>query len=152
MLSNDIDDALSESDRQILANHLKTCNRCRKEHATFVKLSESMSRLDAVQVPADFSRRVIQKITIFKHPAVITMPFIFKLRSIATPIAVAGVILLSLVFGNYIGKSLYKEILGGRVHRQIKNIETFGIDDNHAFVDSMCYVLYNRIKPEAKNE
>jgi hypothetical protein len=152
MLSNDIDNALSEGERQMVAGHLKICSECREFYGKIKTLDTVLDRLESMAVPEYFSRRVIQELRKKKPINIIKWSEFWKFKNAPAYAGVVGIILLSLLFGNYIGKSLYKEIFGDRLRSYYKNSNICGIEESRVQTDSMCYVVYDKIKREVHND
>jgi len=152
MLSNSIDNELSESERQIVAEHLKICTECRELYEKMKVLDEALTEPDPVAVLENFSCRAIRKLSMKQSAKVVRWSEFWKLRNAAAYGAVAGVVLLSLFLGNCIGKFLYKEILSGRSHHYYKNPKIYGLAESRVNTDGISYVVYDKVNKEVHND
>jgi len=125
-LSNYLDNALPDNEKEEIANHLQTCPSCQEEFATLKKLQSTLGLLDDISAPDGFSSNLIGKIHEIERKTESTMPYAVFGRTVMAA-ACTAVILLSIIFGNHIGKTLYKETAGKRLpcdSRVIEVLET----------------------------
>lgn len=152
MLSNDIDNALSEGERQIVAEHLKICSECREFIEKMKAMNAELVRLEPMTVPENFSRKVIESLTIKQPVKIVQWSAFWIFKNAAAFGTVAGVVLLSLFIGNSIGKFLYKDILSGRSSHYYRNLKTYGIAESRVNTGGISYVVYDMVKQEVHND
>lgn len=62
LLNLQLDGALSPQEEQELEEHLASCPACRKEREELAQMSQALRGLGEVQVPADFTQRVMEQV------------------------------------------------------------------------------------------
>lgn len=62
LLNLHLDGALSPQEEQELEEHLASCPACRKEQEELAQMSQALRGLGEVQVPADFTQRVMEQV------------------------------------------------------------------------------------------
>jgi len=152
MLSNAIDNELPENERQIVADHLKICSECREFYEKMKALDAVLDVTETMALPENFSRRVINKLTMKEPARVIRWLESWKLRNTSAYATVAGIVLLSLLFGNYIGKFLYREIRSSRSHGNDRNSRMNGIAETRVNANGISCIVYDRINQEVHND
>ncbi|HEX7320054.1 MAG TPA: anti-sigma factor [bacterium] len=145
-LSNYLDNALPDNEKDVIADHLLTCATCQAEFSTLKKLHNTLGLLDDMPVPDEFSAKLIGKIKTLEKNREITMPFSVFGRTIMAAACVA-VILLSILFGNHIGRTLYKETTGKRLPHNTRVIEIF---ETQASIELANYLNY-RLNYDVQN-
>lgn len=62
LLNLQLDGALSPQEEQELEEHLASCPACRKDQEELAQMSQALRGLGEVQVPADFTQRVMEQV------------------------------------------------------------------------------------------
>ncbi len=152
MLSNAIDNELPENERQIVADHLKVCSECREFYQELKSLDSELDGLEPVFAAENFSRRVIKRLNQQQKKLTVPSSVFENLRNWVAYGAVAGVILLSLFIGNYIGKYLFRGFFGHRINNYYQDPRINGIAESHVNIDDVGYAVYERSEPEVRND
>jgi hypothetical protein len=121
-LSDYLDNALPDNEKDAIANHLLTCATCQKEFSIFEKLRSTLGQLDGMPVPCGFSSNLIGRIHETERKKEIVVPYRIFGRTIKAATC-AVMILLSILFGYHIGRTLYKETAGKKLHHDSRVIE-----------------------------
>ena len=121
-LSDYLDNALPNNEKEEIADHLLTCPSCRKEFSTLRRLKDTLNFSDDMSVPNGFSDKLIGKIIETKQKTEITVPHAMLCRTVMAA-ACAAVLLSSILFCNHIGKTFYKKTAGKRSPRDSRVIE-----------------------------
>ena len=69
LILDEMDGCVSEPDRQLLASHLAVCDSCRCFRAEQLSLDRTLSALASLDVPPDFTARVLQRTEAKPAPA-----------------------------------------------------------------------------------
>ncbi len=152
MLSNAIDNELSESERQFVTEHLKVCSECREFYGELKAMDTELERMEAISAPENFSRQVILALNKKRSEKIVQGSVIWKLKYAAAYGAVAGVVLLSLFFGNFIGRFLFKEFFGHRIHNYYQDPKINGIAESHVNKDDISYAVYEQTDQEVHHD
>ena len=121
-LSDYLDNALPDNEKEVITDHLKTCQSCQEEFSTLKKLQSALCLLDDISVPDGFTSNLIGRIHEIERKTESTVPYAIFGRTVMAAACVA-MVLLSIIFGNHIGKTLYKKTSGKRLPRDSRTIE-----------------------------
>ncbi|KPJ74000.1 hypothetical protein AMJ52_02345 [candidate division TA06 bacterium DG_78] len=108
-LSAFLDGEVSEEEKQIILEHLNTCDRCRKEFEALSQVSEVLEVIDEIQVSPFFVTHLKQRITGQKAKSRVHIPFVEWIRRAAVPITAVVLIIISFLVGSNLGKVLHRE-------------------------------------------
>ncbi len=145
-LSDYLDNALPDNKKEVIADHLQSCPSCQEEFSALKKLQSTLSLLDNISVPDRFSSNLIGKIHEIEGEKENTGHYVIFNRTIMATACAAG-LLLSILFGNHVGRTLYKETAGKRLPRDTKVIEIF---ETRASIELADY-LNNRLNYDVQN-
>ncbi len=153
LISNSIDNELNEIERQTVDEHIKVCSACREFYQELKSLDSELDGIEPVFAAENFSRRVIKSLNQQHNELTVPSSVFENLRNWVAYGAVAGVVVLSLFIGNYIGKYLYKQMISGGIRSfHQKNLKMFGIAENRVNPDGISYIIYNQIEQEVHND
>lgn len=108
-LSAFLDGEVSKDAKQLISEHLKSCEHCRKEFEAFSQVSEVLEIMDEVQVSPYFMTHLKQRIAEQQAKSVVRLPFVEWIRKAAVPVAATVLIFLSFLVGSNLGKAMYQE-------------------------------------------
>ena len=142
-LSAYLDGEVADHEPKMIEEHIKTCTLCREELASLTELVTSLKSLEGIQVPAYFRTRIKQRI---KDDISVQIPIFDKIRRMVFPLAATAALVISLLFGNYIGKSLYQNIAGITTEENSEIAGVFGFSSLSEFPEgSLSDVYYNYV-------
>ena len=125
LLSNYLDESITDNIKEIIDNHLKTCPACRHELEILHKLSATLDMVDDIQSGDDFEKRVIKQINMAEG-ARQDRPYLFSpFKRWALITAAAVTIIIIVFFGNRAGCKLYGKYGEKHVETRIKIIEIY---------------------------
>lgn len=145
-LSNYLDDAVSRDERKLIEVHLETCVNCQKELDTLIKLKNTLNLVHDTEVPANFSNRVIQETKEMQQRDTISLPFYVKVRNLAVSTAIAAILLLSIIFGNYLGITLYENYKDSASQKETETEDVYGYGLCCVIPDSPFSAIYFNLK------
>ncbi|MGB3340442.1 MAG: zf-HC2 domain-containing protein [bacterium] len=138
-----LDGEIRDNERQLIEEHIKTCTQCSKELTALTELGTTLDTLKGIQVPTYFRAHVKQRI---KDQAFVQIPFFEKIRRVVFPLAATAAIVVSLLFGNYIGKSLYQNVAEITTQENSEVAGVFGLSSLNEFPEgSLSNVYYNYV-------
>jgi anti-sigma factor RsiW len=152
LLSNNLDNELSENELQVVSEHLKVCSECREFFEKIKTIDAEITRLEPRVVPENFSRKVIESLNKKQSEIIIQGSMFWKLKYAAAYGAVAGVVLLSLFFGNFIGRFLFKEFFSHRIHNYYQDPRINVIAESHVNKDGISYAVFEQTEQEVHND
>ena len=146
LLSNYLDKSVSEQERIAIEEHLKTCADCQREFEMLHGLGETLDLVGDIRVSSDFASQVLNEIGKTKVPVKLSVPFRPQLQKWAFTGAAIAIVLLTVVFGNYVGRTIYKEFTGRTVEQEPihTNIYKYGLC--FGIPDSSFSVMYLHLR------
>jgi anti-sigma factor RsiW len=142
-LSAYLDGEVADKERKVIEEHIKTCTHCSEELASLTELGTTLEGLEGIQVPAYFRTHVTQRI---KDQISLQIPVIEKIRRMVFPIAATAAFVISLLFGNYIGRSLYRDVAEITPKESSEIAGVFGLNSLSEFPGgSLSDVYYNYV-------
>ena len=141
-LSAYLDREISNEEKGRIDDHIKTCKICREELASLTELNSTLDTLESIEIPPYFRTRVKQRIK--DHASQI--PVIERIRRIFFPLVTTAVLVISLLVGNYIGRSLYQDIAESSIQESSEIAGTFGLGSLSEFPEgSLSDVFYDYV-------
>lgn len=107
-LSAYVDNEVSEQERRVISEHLKTCPRCQAELEQLLQISRSLDTVEHVETPPYFVPHLKQKLADRQSERGIRFPFIEWIKRATIPAFTAVCIVLALITGSSLGKTLYQ--------------------------------------------
>lgn len=142
-LSAYIDGEISDKEKTFIEEHIRTCKKCSKELATLAELGTELNALGSMEVPVYFRTHVIQRI---KDEISIQIPIIEKIQRAVFPLAATAALVVSLLFGNYLGKSLFQGVAETSPRQESEIAGVFGLSSLTEFPEgSLSDVFYNYV-------
>lgn len=131
-LSAFLDNEVSEEERTEISEHLKDCSYCRKQAEELSQVSELFASVEDVGVSPYFLTRLRRQISEGKARSSVRWPFLkwirgLRLERMAIPVATAGLLVLSLLFGSRLGTVIYQERVEQTLRSDEELAEVFGI-------------------------
>lgn len=108
-LSAFLDGETSETENQLISEHLKSCERCQKELEELSHVSDVLAVMDEVRVSPFFITRLKQRIADQKSKSLVRIPFMEWIRRAALPAFATALVFLSFFVGSNLGKAIYQE-------------------------------------------
>ena len=108
-LSAFLDGEVSEEEKQLILEHVKSCDLCRKELEALSQVSEVLEVMDEIQVSPFFITRLKQRIADQESKSLVRLPFMEWIRHSTVPAFTTVLVCLSLLLGYYLGKTIHQE-------------------------------------------
>ena len=142
-LSAYLDGEISEKEKKLIEDHLNTCKKCSAELASFAELNNTLKIVKDIEIPAYFRTHVKQRI---KDQTLIRVPFLEKIRRVVFPISVTAALVISLLFGNFIGRSLFQNVTEVSTQESSEIAGVFGFSSLSEFPEgSLSDVFYDYV-------
>ena len=146
-LSAYLDDEVSERDKKVMSEHLKHCLECQKELSVLSNVVDSISALQGMKVPPFFMTHLRQRMREEAEP----IPFLQKMRRFTMSAATAIAVVVSLLIGNQIGRTLYHSVAGTTVQQISETTDVLGIGTFEEFPDGSLSDFYNELVAGGNN-
>jgi anti-sigma factor RsiW len=137
-----LDDELSLEERRLVSEHLRACDRCRRELEKLSMVSDHLDLLEDVSAPPFFAagvkRRVRDRRSHWSSPA----PFAERVRRVTMALAATALLCFSLLAGGRLGKGIY-DLRTQRSSREDVEIVSFlGVDSFNGSSGSSLASVY----------
>lgn len=109
LLSNYVDGSVSKDEKRTIEDHLKTCTSCQNELEMLQKLGQALDTEGRVPVSNNFKNLVLNRIKKSRIPLRFRRPFFLRPPKWAYPVGMTVILLITILCGNYMGKTFYKE-------------------------------------------
>jgi len=119
-----LDGEVPEEERHSIAEHLKTCENCRRELEELALVSDSLDLLEKTSAPPFFAARVKRRIARCEEVHPLPLSFAERVRRVTMPVAAAAVLCVAVLVGGSLGKEIY-ELRAERVRREEAEIADF---------------------------
>jgi len=146
LLSNYLDKSVSEQERIAIEEHLKTCADCQREFEMLHRLGETLDLVGDMQVSSDFGSQVLNEIGKTKVPVKLSVPFHRQLQKWAFTGAAIAIVLLTVLFGNYVGRTIYKEFTERTVEQEPIHTSIYKYGLCFEIPDSSFSVMYLHLR------
>jgi anti-sigma factor RsiW len=146
LLSNYLDESVSEQEKAIIAEHLKACPACQREMEVLRRLGETLDLVGSPEASVNFKNKIISEIrktAISVRPRVL---FIRELPKWALVGAMAVIILITALSGNYMGRILYQEFAKKQQRRELPVVDIYQYGICFEIPDSSFSVRYLNLK------
>lgn len=144
-LSAFLDGEVTEKEKQIISEHVNTCDLCRKEFEALSHMSEVLEVMDEVQVSPFFVTRLKQKIVDQKVKSNVRFPFVEWIRKAAVPVTATALIILSFLVGSNLGRTMYQEQAETTYGVEDEVAYTLGVSSLDEFPDGSLGWAYNNL-------
>ncbi len=104
-----LDGETSETENQLISEHLKSCEHCQKELEELSQVSDVLGIMDEVRVSPFFITRLKQRIADQKSKRAVRMPFVEWIRRATLPTFATALMFLSFLVGSNLGKAIFQE-------------------------------------------
>jgi predicted anti-sigma-YlaC factor YlaD len=104
-----LDGETSEEESQLISEHVKSCEHCRKELEELSQVSDVLNTMDEVRVSPFFITRLKQRIADQKSKRVVRMPFVEWIRRATLPTFATALVFLSFLVGSNLAKTMYQK-------------------------------------------
>lgn len=146
LLSNYLDGSVSENEKYVVEEHLKTCISCQKEFEMLQKLGASLDLVCNVQVPLRFEDLILNEIAETEIPTRSKLPFILRLPKWIYASATIVTIIITILFGNLMGKTMFREYVKRRTKIESPTISIYQFGICFEVPDSSFSVMYLNLK------
>jgi predicted anti-sigma-YlaC factor YlaD len=109
-LSALLDDEITEPERILIEEHLKSCVDCQKEAENLSQVSDCLDSLTEVEVSPYFLPRLKRRIKEEEVRQVVRLPFFDWAKRIAVPVGVSALFVIAIFGGNYLGHRLNQRV------------------------------------------
>ncbi len=144
-LSAFLDGEISEEENQLISEHLKSCERCKKELEELSQVSDVLEVMDEVKVSPFFITRLKQRIADQKSKSVVRLPFVEWIRRATVPVFATALVLLSFLVGNNLGKSIYQEQAEIITKSDTEIVDVLGFNSLNEFPENSLGWAYNNL-------
>jgi anti-sigma factor (TIGR02949 family) len=142
-LSAYLDGEVTDNERKVIEEHIKTCTQCNEELTSLAELGTTLESLKGIQVPAYFRARLRQRI---KDDISVQITIFDKIRRMVLPVAVTTALVVSLLCGSYIGRFLYENVVESTTKTDSEIAGVFGLSSFSEFPEgSLSDVYYNYV-------
>jgi predicted anti-sigma-YlaC factor YlaD len=121
-LSAYLDNEVPEPEKQVIAEHLKTCPQCLQTFQALQAVVNDLQLVENMEVPPYFYARLKPRIADQER----NVPVLQKIRQIALPGFAVVLTLCALVLGNTMARTIYQGIAGPTSSIETANV--FSID------------------------
>ena len=139
------DGEVSEEKKQLISEHLKSCELCRKELIALSHVSGALGIMDEVQVSPFFITRLKQRITEQEKERGIHLPFMEWIKRVAIPVAATVFVFLSFLVGSNLGKAIYREHAKTVAKSNNKVVDALGVAALDEFPEGSLGWAYNSV-------
>jgi len=139
------DGEVSEEEKQLISEHLESCDLCRKESEALSQVSDVLGIMDEVQVSPFFIAHLKQKIAEQKAKGRVHLPFMAWIRRALIPIAATAFIFLSFLAGSNLGKTIYREHTKIMAKSDTKAVDALGVTALDEFPEGSLGWVYNNV-------
>ncbi len=139
------DSEVSEKEKKLILEHLKSCDSCRKELEELAQVSDVLNVMDEVQVSPFFITRLKQRIADQKSKNILHLPFLEWMRRAAVPAFVAGLVFLSFLAGSRLGREIYQERVVRVSTSNTEVVDVLGVTALDEFPESSLGWAYNNL-------
>jgi anti-sigma factor RsiW len=146
-LSAYLDGEMPEQESKIISEHLQHCEGCRAELAELSTVTDAISTIEGIEVPAYFMTRLRQHVREQAKP----VPFVQRIRSLALTAATTVGVVASLFIGNQAGKTLYKSMAQTREPIIAETSNVFGLSAFEEFPDGSLSDIYDELVTGGNN-
>ena len=146
LLSNYVDESVSDKEKDVIAEHLKTCPACQQEMAVLQRLGETLDLVGSPEATVSFKNKVINEIQKTSIPIRPRVPFFRKLPKWALVSAIAVIILIAVLSGNYMGRILYQEFAKKQQQKELPVVDIYQYGICFEVPDSSFSVRYLNLK------
>jgi anti-sigma factor RsiW len=143
-LSAYIDGEITEKERILISKHLGSCPSCTEELNAIKALGTVMNDLDHITVPAYFRAHVKQRI---KDQGSRPLPIIEIIRRAVFPVTTTAALIISILIGNFIGKTLYRDVAEIPAQEDSEIAGTFGLTSMNEFPEGSLSNVYYEYVP-----
>jgi predicted anti-sigma-YlaC factor YlaD len=146
LLSDYLDESVSDKEKAVIAEHLKTCPACQQEMAVLQRLGETLDLVGSPEATVSFKNKVIneiQKTAIHVRPR---MPFFRKLPKWALVGTTAVIIVITALSGNHMGRILYQEFARKQQQRELPVVDIYQYGICFQIPESSFSVRYLNLK------
>jgi predicted anti-sigma-YlaC factor YlaD len=105
-LSALLDGEITEPERILIEEHLKSCLNCQKEVENLSQVSDCLNSLTEVDVSPYFLPRLKRRIKEEEVRQVVRLPFFDWAKRVAVPVGIAALFVIAVFGGNYLGRRL----------------------------------------------
>jgi len=138
-LSAHLDDEVPEPEKQVIAEHLRVCQKCQHELETLSNLCNDLSLVEKMEVPPYFFTRLKQRIADQGK----TVPVLKMIRRFALPGFAVVLTLLALALGNTMARTIYQSVAGPESSTETANI--FGVYAFNDYPEGSISNIYNEL-------
>ena len=146
-LSAYLDGEMHEGGSNDVSEHLQQCEECRKELAALSAVRDALNTIEGMEALPYFMTRLRQRMREQAKP----VPFVQRIRSLATTAATAVAVVASLFIGNQAGKALYQSILHTPEPAVAETNNVFGLGAFEEFPEGSLSDIYNELVTGGNN-
>jgi predicted anti-sigma-YlaC factor YlaD len=139
------DGEVSKEEKQLIVEHLRLCELCRKEFESFAHVSEVLEVMDEVHVSPFFITRLKQKIADQKEKSSVRFPIVEWIRKAAVPVTATALIILAFLVGSNLGKAMYQEQAETTYGLENEIAYTLGVSSLGEFPEGSLGWAYNSV-------
>lgn len=107
-LSAFLDGEVSEGERNCVLDHLRLCGSCQRELEELSQVLVSLDLMEETQASPHCMVRLRQKIAEQESKPAFRFSFMERIGRVAVPAAATAVIIVSILFGNHLGRQIYQ--------------------------------------------
>ena len=150
-LSTYLDEALADNEKEMIARHVKDCAFCQEELNALLRVKQSLTILDGMEVPPYFMTRLRQRIKDERLEIVEHIPFLQRIKRFVVPVATAAAVVASLFVGSQMGRTLYQEIANGSQQASIESNDVLGLGSFEGFPQGSLSDIYDELVAGGNN-
>ena len=146
-LSAFLDGEVSEEQKSLISEHLKSCAYCLKDLEELSRVSDFLDVMEEVGVSPYFMVHLKRRIAEEKSKRFVRLPFLEWVKRVAVPVGVAALFVIAILGGNYLGRVLNQRIdKVTELNEEIANVA--GVNSFDDFSEGSLVDAYNGLLTE----